>query len=54
MQGCLLFDEIPPKLTDDTTVQAVEEKIVGSGGNFVMQMAPKVKSHNLCLNNGVL
>ena len=27
---------------DDTIVQAVEEKIVGSGGNFVMQMAPKV------------
>ena len=24
-------------------MQAVEEKIVGSGGNFVMQMAPKVK-----------
>ena len=29
---------------DDRIVQAVEEKIVGSGGNFVMQMAPKVRS----------
>ena len=34
---------IPHNSVDDTIVQAVEEKIVGSGGNFVMQMAPKVK-----------
>ena len=30
-------------LVGDSSMQAVEEKIVGSGGNFVMQMAPKVK-----------
>ena len=42
--GCkvVFFDQTPSNLVDDTIVQAVEEKIVGSGGNFVMQMAPKV------------